>query len=133
MGDKPTKAYSDIPGTYIFDGTQSRAGYQLNMFCMSLNVESNRDRFRADPEGYLDTFKLTTEQRTAVLERKWLRMLELGGNIYYTFKLAIFDGLTMQHVGGKMSNITVDEFAEMMINGGRSIEGSRYTNEWRDR
>jgi protocatechuate 4,5-dioxygenase alpha subunit len=31
--DKP---YKDIPGTTIFDAEQSRLGYHLNQFCMSL-------------------------------------------------------------------------------------------------
>ncbi len=31
--DKP---YQDVPGTIIFDAEQSRKGYWLNQFCMSL-------------------------------------------------------------------------------------------------
>ena len=31
--DKP---YLDIPGTTVFDADQSRKGYWLNQFCMSL-------------------------------------------------------------------------------------------------
>lgn len=121
--------YDDIPGTYVFDGRHHRAGYTLNMFCMSLNEEANRDRFRADPGGYLDGYDLTADQRQAVERRDWLEMLRLGGNIYYTFKLAIFDDLTMQDVGGEMSGVTAEEFSQMMIEGGRSIEGNRYENE----
>ncbi len=124
-----TKDYDDIPGTYIFDGAHSRKGYYLNMFCMSLNKAENRDLFRVDPMGYLDRFPLTPTQRQAVIDRDWLAMLRLGGNIYYTFKIAIFDGLSMQNVGGKMSGITEEEFKQMMINGGRPIEGNRYTQE----
>jgi protocatechuate 4,5-dioxygenase alpha chain len=67
-----------------------------------------------------------------VLDRDWLMMLQLGGNIYYTFKLAILDGLTMQHVGAAMSanRMSVDEFRAMMISGGRSITGNRSVEEW---
>lgn len=122
---RAARDYDDIPGTYVFDGQHSRAGYALNMFALSLNDESNRDAFGADPEGYLDQHNLTPEQRTAVTERDWLAMLRLGGNIYYTFKLAIFDGLTMQQVGAAMSGVTTEEFTQMMIDGGRSIEGNR--------
>lgn len=113
------RAYSDIPGTYVFDGVHSRTGYALNMFCMSLNEENNRDAYRADPAGYLDRFAMSPAQRKAVEERDWVGMLRLGGNIYYTFKIAIFDGLSMQCVGGAMSNITEEEFREMMVSGGR--------------
>lgn len=127
------REYDDIPGTFVFDGAHSRMGYALNMFCMSLNEADNRDAFRADPEAYLDRFGLTPEQREAVVNRDWLGMLRLGGNIYYTFKLAIFDGMSMQDVGGKMSGITREEFVEMMLNGGRPIDGNRHTSEWKDR
>ncbi len=121
--------YDDIPGTYVFDGRRSQQGYHLNMFCMSLNDEANRERFRADEATYLDGFDLTPQQRTAVFERDWLGLLQLGGNIYYTFKLAIFDGLSMQDVGGAMSGISGGEFAQMMIDGGRSIEDNRRVEE----
>ena len=121
--------YDDIPGTYVFDGRRSPQGYQLNMFCMSLNAEANRERFRADERAYLDGFDLTSQQRRAVLERDWLGMLQLGGNIYYTFKLAALDGLSMQDVGGAMSGVSGGEFNQMMIDGGRPVDGNRRTGE----
>lgn len=121
--------YDDIPGTYVFDGDHSRRGYALNMFCMSLNQEAKRDAFRADPDAYLDRYNLTAEQRQAVVDRDWLGMLQLGGNIYYTFKLAIFDGLSMQDVGAAMSGVTTETFSQMMIDGGRSADGNRFESE----
>ena len=121
--------YDDIPGTYVFDGRRSRQGYHLNMFCMSLNAEANRERFRADERAYLDGFDLTPQQRRAVLERDWLGLLQLGGNIYYTFKLAALDGLSMQDVGGAMSDVSGAEFNQMMIDGGRPVDGNRRTGE----
>lgn len=124
---RETRDYDDIPGTYVLDGEHSRKGYHLNMFCMSLNTAENRDKFRADEQSYLDGFRMTAEQRRAVLDRDFLELLRLGGNIYYTFKLAIFDGLTMQHVGARMSNtgMTFEEFSNMMLGGGRSVENNR--------
>ena len=119
--------YDDIPGTYVQDAAHLRKGYHLNMFCMSLNDAGNRDAFRADEAAYLERFPMTEAQSKAVLERDWLGLLRLGGNIYYTFKLAASDGLTMQHVGAAMSGtgMTVEEFRQMMLDGGRSIEGNR--------
>ena len=126
--------YDDIPGTYVQDSIQLRRGYHLNMFCMSLNDAGNRNAFRADEAAYLDRFPMTDAQRRAVLARDWLGMLRLGGNIYYTFKLAAFDGLTMQHVGAAMSGtgMTVDEFRQMLLDGGRSVEGKRSKREHED-
>ena len=125
------KDYNDIPGTYVFDGEHNRKGYHLNMFCMSLNDAANRDAFRTEPDSYLDRFPLTDEQRKAIEERDWLGMLRVGGNIYYTFKLAIFDGLSMQAAGGAMSGMTEDAFRQMMVDGGRPIEGNRSKSEWK--
>ncbi len=125
------KDYNDIPGTYVFDGEHNRKGYHLNMFCMSLNDAANRDAFRTEPDSYLDRFPLTDEQRKAIEERDWLGMLRVGGNIYYTFKLAIVDGLSMQAAGGAMSGMTEDAFRQMMVDGGRPIEGNRNKSEWK--
>lgn len=123
--------YDDIPGTYVLDGEHSRKGYHLNMFCMSLNKQQNRDRFRDNESAYLDDFPVTPEQRQAILNRDWLAMLRLGGNIYYTFKIAIFDNMNMQQAGAAMSGngMTTEQFQQMMINGGRPIEGNRSKSE----
>ncbi len=124
-------ALQDIPGTYIFDGTQHRLGYHLNMFCKSLDDSGHREQFRRDATQYLSRHALSAEQSAAVQARDWLAMLRLGGNIYYLFKLAIFDGLTMQHAGAAMSGtgMTVDDFRQMMLAGGRSIDGMRSRQE----
>lgn len=94
------------------------------MFCMSLNKKSNRESFREDEEAYLGRFPMTPEQRQAVIARDWLGMLRLGGNIYYTFKLGIFDGLSMQEVGALMSGVSKAEFQQMMLAGGRTPAGN---------
>jgi protocatechuate 4,5-dioxygenase alpha chain len=127
MATNPTRDYDDIPGTYVFDGARCREGYALNMFCKSLDVAANRAAFRQDPDGYLSGFGLSLAQREAIAARDWLGMLRLGGNIYYTFKLAIFDGLSMQHVGAAMSAeaLDVEGFRAMMAAGGRPIAGNR--------
>jgi protocatechuate 4,5-dioxygenase alpha chain len=118
--------YENIPGTYVYDARRGRLGYALNMFCMSLNKAENRTAFKADEAAYLDRFKLTPEQRDTVLRRDWLGMLQVGGNIYYTIKIAFCDGLTFQDVAGMMSGVPKDTYAQMMLAGGRSPEGNRY-------
>ncbi len=45
------KEYADIPGTTVFDAEQSRKGYGINMFCMSLLKDANRKAFKADEAG----------------------------------------------------------------------------------
>jgi protocatechuate 4,5-dioxygenase alpha chain len=132
---EPSEArdYDDIPGTYVFDGRRSRRGYPLNSFLMSLNDAANREAFRADEGAYLDRFGLDPEQREAVLERQWLRMLDLGGNLYYTYKLAACDGMTFQDLAGEQTGMAPEAYAQMMIDGGRPIEGNRSRSEWEAR
>ncbi len=117
--------YDDIPGTYVYDAQRGRMGYALNMFCMSLNNAENRRSFKEDPNAYLDRYSLTEEQRRCVRERDWLGMLKVGGNIYYTIKIAFCDGLTFQDVAGMMSGVSKETYVAMMLAGGRSIEGNR--------
>jgi len=76
----------------------------IKQLCISLRLQENRDAYKADREAYIDTFPMTTEQRSAALNQEWNLLLELGGNIYYTSKLAAF-----------------------------SIEGNRYKSEWEDK
>jgi protocatechuate 4,5-dioxygenase, alpha chain len=130
LTDSPEHAdYDDIPGTFVFDSRQSRKGYPLNMFCMSLNNPANRDDFRADEATYVQRFAMTPEQVQAVLERQWIRMLELGGNIYYTAKLAACDGLSFQQLAAKQTGVTEADWVSMMTGGGRSIDGNRSKHE----
>src|SRR6202140_5888435 len=120
-----TKEYDDIPGTFVFDADRSRQGYHLNMFCMSLMKDENRKAFKANEAEYLNKFALTGEQRDAILKRDYNRMLELGGNIYFTAKLGATDGLSFQQMAALMTGSTPKEYAEMMLAGGRSVEGNR--------
>jgi protocatechuate 4,5-dioxygenase alpha chain len=121
--------YHDIPGTTVFDAEQSRLGYHLNMFCMSLMRAENRAAFKADEAGYLARYPMSPEQRATVLARDWNGMIHLGGNIYFTSKIAATDGLSFQQVAAKMSGVSQAEYAEMMLNGGRSIDGLRSKSE----
>jgi len=124
---KLTKDYDDIPGTYVFDADRSRRGYHLNMFCMSLMKAENRKAFKENEAKYLDEHfpQLTPEQREAVLKRQYNRMLELGGNIYFTAKLGATDGHPFQHLAALMTGSTQQEYADMMLRGGRPVEGNR--------
>lgn len=120
-----TNEYDDIPGTFVFDAERSRRGYGINMFCMSLLKEENRKAFKADEAGYLKQFDLTPEQTDAILKRDYNRMLELGGNIYFTAKLGATDGHSFQHLAALMTGSTQQDYAAMMLAGGRSVEGNR--------
>ncbi|MFY9760380.1 MAG: protocatechuate 4,5-dioxygenase subunit alpha [Xanthobacteraceae bacterium] len=117
--------YDDIPGTFVFDAERSRQGFGINMFCMSLMKDENRKAFRANEAEYLKKFRLTPEQTDAVLKRDYNRMLELGGNIYFTAKLGATDGHSFQHLAALMTGSTQPDYAAMMLGGGRSVEGNR--------
>jgi protocatechuate 4,5-dioxygenase alpha chain len=119
------KPYHDIPGTVLFDAEQSRMGFHLNQFCMSLMKAENREAFKADEGAYLDRWQMTEAQKQAVLDRDWNGMLALGGNIYFTAKIAATDGLSFRQIAAQMSGVTEPEYAQMMLDGGRSVEGNR--------
>jgi protocatechuate 4,5-dioxygenase, alpha chain len=117
--------YEDIPGTFVFNADRSRQGYGINMFCMSLMKEENRKAFKANEAEYLKKYNLTPEQTDAVLKRDYNRMLELGGNIYFTAKLGATDGHSFRHLAATMTGSTQDDYAAMMLAGGRPVEGNR--------
>jgi protocatechuate 4,5-dioxygenase, alpha chain len=124
--DKP---YSDVPGTTIFDADQARAGYHLNQFCMSLMKADNRARFKADERAYLDEWPMSEAQKQAVLDRDYNRLISLGGNIYFLAKIFSTDGLSFQHAAATMTGMSQEEYAQMMLSGGRSPDGNRHREE----
>ena len=123
------KPYLNVPGTTIFDADQSRKGYWLNQFCMSLMQADNRTRFKQDEDAYLAEWPMTDEQRAAVRARDLNWMMRTGGNIYFLSKLGATDGLSFQQMAGSMTGMTEQQYREMMLSGGRSPEGNRFVGE----
>jgi protocatechuate 4,5-dioxygenase, alpha chain len=126
------KPYLNIPGTTLFDMDQSRAGYHLNQFCMSLMKADNRVRFLADQRAYVDEWPMSEDQKLAVLAADLNRCIALGGNIYFLAKLGATHGKSFQQMAGSMTGKTEIEYRDMMIGGGRSIEGNRLIGEHGD-
>jgi len=124
--DKP---YLDIPGTTVFDAQQARKGYALNQFCMSLMRPENRARFKADERAYLDEWAMTEAQKQAVLARDLNAAIAEGGNIYFLAKLGFTDGKNFQQMAASMTGMTEAEYRDMMLAGGRRIEGNRVIGE----
>ncbi|KGH13041.1 protocatechuate 4,5-dioxygenase subunit alpha [Comamonas thiooxydans] len=123
------KPYLDVPGTTVFDAEQSRRGYWLNQFCMSLMKAENRERFRANERAYLDEWSITEEQKQAVLARDLNRCIDLGGNIYFLVKIGATDGISVQNMVSTMTGMSEEDYRQMMLAGGRGIEGNRFLNE----
>ncbi|MCL4790597.1 MAG: protocatechuate 4,5-dioxygenase subunit alpha [Gammaproteobacteria bacterium] len=124
--DKP---YMDVPGTTIFDADMARKGYHLNQFCMSLMKAENRQAFKADEAKYMAAWPMTDEQRQAVRDRDFNRMIALGGNVYFLAKIFATDGHTFQWAAARMTGMTEEAYRNMMLGGGRSPEGNRYIGE----
>lgn len=115
----------DIPGTTVFTAARSRQGFHLNQFCMSLMKAEKREAFKADEKGYLGQWPMTPDQRQAVLDRDYNRMLALGGNIYFLAKIFATDGKSFQYAAGLMTGMSQEDYAAMMLAGGRSPDGVR--------
>ena len=115
--------YDKILGTYVFDGRRSVAGYALNRMCMSFNSAENREAFVRDEETYCAKYGLTDEQRVAVHKRDVLRLVQLGGNIYYLAKFASIFGLNVQDVGAQQRGMSVEAFKAMLVAEGDETNG----------
>lgn len=123
------KPYGDIPGTTIFDADMARKGFHLNQFCMSLMKASNRDRFKENERAYIDEWPMTAEQKQAVLDRNYNKMIAQGGNIYFLAKIFSSDGLSFQYAASTMTGVSEDDYKKMMLEGGRAPAGNLYLKE----
>jgi len=117
--------FDDIPGTTVFTAERSHQGFHLNQFCMSLKSAANRERFKRDERSYLDEWPMTEAQKQAVLRRDYNAMISLGGNIYFLAKIFASDGQSFQAAAASMTGMSVDDYAAMMLHGGRSPDGVR--------
>jgi protocatechuate 4,5-dioxygenase alpha chain len=118
-GTEPAGSRFGLPGTPVFDGESSRRGLRMNKLFMSLRSAENRERLLADEAGYCREFGLTAEQEKAVLDRDWQAMIDLGGSIFYVYKLAMMDGRSMQYLGGVFTGMGEEDFLAAMRAGGR--------------
>ena len=119
------KRYQQVPGTTIFDAEQSAKGYHINQFCMSLMIPQNRERFLADQRRYLDEWPLSEPAKDAIIALDLNALMALGGNIYFLSKIGATHGLSFQQMAGSMTGMTEAEYRDMMIHGGRSVDGNR--------
>jgi protocatechuate 4,5-dioxygenase alpha chain len=123
--DDELAQFSDIPGTTLFTTLSSRRAYQLHRFCQSLMKAHNRAQFKADEAAYLERFPMSPEQRQAVRARDFNRLIALGGNVFFLFKISNTDGWSVQQAVATMSGMTPEAYARMMLAGGRSPAGNR--------
>ena len=117
------EAFEDIPGTTVFTAQRSHQGFQLNQFCMSLMKQENRNRFHADERAYLDEWPMSEAQKAAVIARDYNAMIALGGNIYFMAKIFATDGKSFQYAAALMTGMSQEQYAKMMLNGGRAPGG----------
>ena len=117
--------FDDIPGTRIYTAARARVGYHLNQFAMSLMKPDNRARWKADERTYLDQWPMSAEQKQAVLDRDYNRLLDLGGNIYFMAKVFSTDGISFAEAVSTMSGMNYTDYRAMMNAGGRRPEGNR--------
>lgn len=121
--------FDDIPGTRVYTAARARQGYHLNQFAMSLMKPDNRERWKANGKeserAYLDEWKLSEDQKQAVLARDYNLLIDLGGNIYYLSKIFSTDGIPFAEACSTMTDMTFPEYRQMMLDGGRSPQGNR--------
>jgi len=118
-------AFDDIPGTRVYTARRARQGYHLNQFAMSLMKPANRERWKANERTYLAEWPISDDQKQALLDRDYNRLLDLGGNIYFLAKVFSTDGLSFLQAVSTMTGMSVEDYQAMMIAGGRSPDGVR--------
>ena len=123
--------FDDIPGTRVYTAKRARMGYWMNQFAMSLMKAENRARWKADERAYIAEWPMSEDQKQAILDRDYNRMLDLGGNIYFLAKVFSTDGLSFLLAVSTMTGMSVEDYQAMMIAGGRSPEGVRSIREKR--
>jgi len=99
----------DIEGAIEIDAEPAPNGFYLNMFCMSLTTPANREAFKADERAWLNRFPMSEAQKQAVLRRDWTGMLALGGNVYFTAKIAAADERAFQQTADATSGGRCDQ------------------------
>ncbi len=114
--------YEKIPGTYVFDGKTSHSAYPLNKLLFSFNHDENRQEFAEDPAAYADKFGLSDEHKEALVNFEFLKMLQLGANIYFLAKLAIPRGFSVQDAGAAFQGISTEEFQAKLTSKGVGLE-----------
>ena len=72
---------------------------------------------------------LAEEQKQAVLDRDFQRMLDLGGNVYFLSKIFAAEGMSYVQAVSTMTDMTTEEYQAMMLAGGRSPDGWRSKKE----
>ena len=108
--DEDKRLAASLEGTYLFDGARARKNYPLNKMCMSLVRSDNRKAFEADELVYCQSYGLDPGTIELVKSRDWIGMIKAGGNIYYVYKLAAIDHVSMQHVGAQQNGMTLEQF-----------------------
>ena len=65
---------------------------------------------------------MTPAQEQAVLDRDYNAMIANGGNIYFLAKIFSSDGISFQNAAASMTGMSQEDYAAMMLHGGRSPE-----------
>ncbi len=107
--------HAPIPGTTLFDGEQAKKGYARNRMCFSFNSADNRAAFKADEEAYMRQYGLNADQADAIRKRDVLRLIDVGGNVYYLAKFAGILGLDVQDLGAAQTGMTKEAFKAMLV------------------
>jgi protocatechuate 4,5-dioxygenase alpha chain len=55
-----------------------------------------------------------------VLDRDYNGMIALGGNIYFLAKIFATDGKSFQYAAALMTGMSQEQYAQMMLSGGRA-------------
>lgn len=99
-----------IPETPLYDRAGSIRGYRLNKMAMALGSPTNREAFKADESAYLDSYDLSAQEKTAVMDRDWHEMVRLGGNLFFILKISAIDPTPITAIGAAQAGMDHQTF-----------------------
>jgi protocatechuate 4,5-dioxygenase alpha subunit len=100
-----------IPGTFVFTGQRSQQGLKLNRFAYSLHKAENREAYKQDPIGYMDSHGLTAWEKQKVADKDLKALVEEGGgSIYMLMKIGAITGDGLASIGAQQRGETKEEF-----------------------
>jgi len=86
----------------LFDEQTATRGLRLNRAAYSLKDASQRERFLADEERWMDQFGLTGEERRLIRARDWIGLWRGGMTIYVMVKLSGVTKTPLPEIGRQM-------------------------------
>jgi protocatechuate 4,5-dioxygenase alpha chain len=98
----------DWPGTLVYSSELALRGHKLNRFALSLRSPACRQAFLADEKGYMQSYGLSSQEQSMVVDRDWTGLLQAGGHLQAILKIAATAGQHLWDIGAHHAGTDAD-------------------------